>query len=118
MPVDQGPEPASLRLTSSFAGEVTVITVEGLLDATTRKQFADYLSLAGLSVILDLSGVTFMDSGALGLIIRHWQDSQAADEPFALIGVDSARSKVMWITGLAKVLPLYEALDEALVSLT
>ncbi|MEV0385002.1 STAS domain-containing protein [Nonomuraea sp. NPDC050643] len=114
MPAGEEPEAATLRLTTSFVGDVAVITVEGFLDATRREQFAEYLSQAGPSMILDLSGVTFMDSRALGLIIHHWQASQAAGGRFALVGVDYSRSKVIWITGLAKVLPLYDSLDEAL----
>ncbi|MFC4117311.1 STAS domain-containing protein [Nonomuraea zeae] len=108
---------ATLRLTSSFAGPIMVITVEGYLDATRREQFAECLSRAGPSMILDLSGVTFMDSRALGLIIHHWQASQATGGAFALIGVEYARLRVMWITGLAKVVPVYDSLEEALAAL-
>ncbi|WP_345577051.1 STAS domain-containing protein [Nonomuraea rosea] len=109
---------ATLHLATSFVGEIAVVTVEGFLDATRREQFAEYLSQAGPSMILDLSGVTFMDSRALGLIIHHWQDSQTTGGAFALIGVDYSRTKIMWITGLAKVLPLYDSLEEALGALT
>ena len=118
MSAGETPAPASVRLTSSTAGDIVVITVDGVLDATTRQQFADHLAQAGTSIILDLAGATFMDSRALGLIIHHWQASQAADGKFALVGVDYRRAKSMWITGLAKVLPLYDDLDEALAALT
>ncbi|MEV0388183.1 STAS domain-containing protein [Nonomuraea sp. NPDC050643] len=113
-PAGDEPEAAALRLTTSLVDGIAVITVEGFLDATRREQFAEYLSQAGPSMILDLSGVTFMDSRALGLLIHHWKASQAAGGRFALIGVDYTRARILWITGLAKVLPLYDSLDEAL----
>jgi anti-sigma B factor antagonist len=106
----------TLSLTSSLVDGITVITVDRLLDATTREQFAGYLSQAGPSVILDLGGVTFMDSRALGLIIHQWQTSLASGGKFALIGVEYSRSKVLWITGLVDRLPLYVSLAEALAA--
>ncbi|WP_326640340.1 STAS domain-containing protein [Nonomuraea fuscirosea] len=72
MSAGETPAPAPLRLTSSTAGDIAVIAVEGVLDATTRQQFADHLDQAGTSIILDLAGAVFMDSRALGLIIHHW----------------------------------------------
>ncbi|MFF4614760.1 STAS domain-containing protein [Nonomuraea jabiensis] len=108
---------AALSLTSSTVDEITVIKVDGVLDATTREQFADYLSLAGPDLILDLAGVTFMDSRALGLIVHHWQTSLTSGAKFALIGVEYSKSKVMWITGLAQRLPLYDTLDDALAAI-
>ncbi|MEU4510210.1 STAS domain-containing protein [Nonomuraea wenchangensis] len=108
---------AALSLTSSAVDGITVIRVDGVLDATTREQFADYLSMAGADVILDLAGVTFMDSRALGLIVHHWQTSLASGSRFALVGVEYSKSKVMWITGLAQRLPLYDTLDDALAAL-
>ncbi|MGI5270954.1 STAS domain-containing protein [Nonomuraea sp. CA-218870] len=108
---------AALSLTSSTVDEIAVIKVDGVLDATTREQFADYLSLAGPNLILDLAGVTFMDSRALGLIVHHWQTSLSSGTKFALIGVEYAKSKVMWITGLAQRLPIYDTLDDALAAI-
>ncbi|NBE98960.1 STAS domain-containing protein [Nonomuraea sp. KC401] len=108
---------AALSLTSSTVDSVTVVRVDGVLDATTREQFADYLSLAGADLILDLAGVTFMDSRALGLIVHHWQTSLASGTKFALIGVEYSKSRVMWITGLAQRLPIYDSLDDALAAI-
>ncbi|SES74510.1 anti-anti-sigma factor [Nonomuraea wenchangensis] len=108
---------AALSLTSSTVDGISVIRVDGVLDATTREQFADYLSMAGADVILDLAGVTFMDSRALGLIVHHWQTSLTSGSRFALVGVEYSKSKVMWITGLAQRLPLYDTLDDALAAL-
>lgn len=108
---------AALSLTSSTVDGITVVKVDGVLDATTREQFADYLSLAGSGLILDLAGVTFMDSRALGLIVHHWQTSLTTGSKFALVGVEYSKSKVMWITGLAQRLPLYDTLDDALAAI-
>ncbi|MCF6472894.1 STAS domain-containing protein [Nonomuraea sp. MG754425] len=115
---ENGEEPmAALSLTSSTVDGITVVRVHGVLDATTRAQFADYLTMAGADLILDLAGVTFMDSRALGLIVHRWQTSTTGGARFALIGVEYSKSKVMWITGLAQRLPLYDTLDDALAAI-
>nr|WP_260408005.1 anti-sigma factor antagonist [Planomonospora venezuelensis] len=109
-----------MTLESAVAGGVSVIRVRGLLDATTRDQFADYLAAEaaehGPDMVLDLSGVTFMDSRALGLIVHQWQASTAGGGRFALTGVEYAKTRVMWITGLAQRLPLYDTVDDALAA--
>jgi anti-sigma B factor antagonist len=109
-----------LSLTTTPRGDVAVVHVDGVLDATTRDQFADHLAEVtaehGPDLVLDLSGVSFMDSRALGLIVHHWQSSTSSGANFAIIGVEYAKTKVMWVTGLAQRLPLYETLDEALAA--
>ncbi|WP_113704059.1 STAS domain-containing protein [Nonomuraea lactucae] len=117
MPENGESSTAALSLTSSTVDEITVVKVDGVLDATTREQFADYLSLAGADLVLDLAGVTFMDSRALGLIVHQWQTSLASGSRFALVGVEYSKSKVMWITGLAQRLPIFETLDDALAAI-
>jgi anti-anti-sigma factor len=57
-----------------------------------------------------------MDSRALGLIVHHWQTSTSSGGRFGLIGVQYAKTKVMWVTGLAHRLPLYDTLEAALAA--
>ncbi|MEV0585019.1 anti-sigma factor antagonist [Nonomuraea sp. NPDC050310] len=106
----------TLELTSTAAGGFTVVRVEGVLDATTRDQFADGLAAAPGDLLLELSGVTFMDSRALGLIVHRWQANLTDGAKFGLVGVRYSTAKVMWITGLAERLPMYGTLEEALAS--
>ncbi|WP_067177153.1 STAS domain-containing protein [Microtetraspora niveoalba] len=118
------PNPGTLSLHSTAhatpAGGVVVIHVTGMLDATTREEFSGYLDSAaddqGPGMVLDLAGVTFMDSRALGLIVHHWQRATGAGADFALVGVQYPSSKVMWVTGLSQRLPMYDTLDEALAA--
>ncbi|MEW9533640.1 STAS domain-containing protein [Microbispora sp. NPDC049125] len=109
-----------LSLSSSMAGDIVVIHINGVLDATTRDQFSDYLDAEaddhGPDMILDLGKVSFMDSRALGLIVHHWQRSTTAGGNFALVAVQYPNSKVMWVTGLSQRLPLFDTLDDALAA--
>lgn len=99
---------------------IAVVHVEGILDATTRDRFARFLADTddehGPDMILDLSGVTFMDSRALGLIVHHWQRATGAGGDYALVGVSYQYCKVMWVTGLADRLPLHDTVADALAA--
>lgn len=107
----------SLTLTVEAVDDLALITVVGVLDATTRQRFTECLADAAArypaGMVLDMSGVTFLDSRALGLIVRHWRLCTAAGGHFALVGVRYRHSKVMWVTGLAERLPLYDSLEQA-----
>ena len=94
-----------------------IVAVRGELDVVTRQQFDDYLSEASAGrdrVILDLSGVDFMDTTALAVIVSHWRRQTEAGGAFILAGARYRYTKALWITGLADRLPLYETVHEAL----
>jgi anti-anti-sigma factor len=97
-----------------------VVSVRGELDVVTSRQFGDYLSQATADhdrVVLDLSGVDFMDTTALAVIVAHWRRQVEAGGRFLLAGARYKYTKALWITGLADRLPLYGTVDEALEAL-
>ena len=67
-------------------------------------------------MILDLSGVDFMDTTALAVIVGHWRRQVAAGGLFLLAGARYRYTKALWITGLADRLPMYDTVDEALAA--
>lgn len=114
------PGGASAEPGAGAVGRVPLVRVEGILDASTRERFARFLAATedehGPDMILDLSGVTFLDSRALGLIVHHWQRATGAGGRYALVGVRYQYCKVMWVTGLADRLPLYDTVADALAA--
>jgi len=111
---------ASAEAGAGALGRVPLVRVEGILDASTRERFARFLAETedehGPDMILDLSGVTFLDSRALGLIVHHWQRATGTGGRYALVGVRYQYCKVMWVTGLADRLPLYDTVADALAA--
>lgn len=96
-----------------------VVAVHGELDVTSSQQLDDCLAEASTSssrLILDLSGVNFMDTTALAVIVGHWRRQVEADGMFLLAGARYRYTKALWITGLADRLPMYDNLDEALTA--
>jgi anti-sigma B factor antagonist len=96
-----------------------VAMVRGELDVVTSQRFDDFLAEAAAScdrVILDLSGVDFMDTTALAVIVGHWRRQVAAGGLLFLAGARYRYVKALWITGLADRLPMYDTVGEALAA--
>jgi len=96
-----------------------VITIRGDLDITTSPQLDECLTEAQSDysrIILDLSGVDFLDTSALAVIVGHWKKVEAAGGLLALAGARYKYTKTLWITGLADRLTLYDDVDAGLVA--
>jgi anti-sigma B factor antagonist len=110
---------AEPRFSTEAHGDSVVVSVQGELDVTSSQRFDDCLSdAAGDSdrVILDMSGVDFMDTTALAVIVGHWRRQVADGGAFLLAGARYRYTKALWITGLADRLPMYDTVDEALAA--
>ncbi|MEV0390670.1 STAS domain-containing protein [Nonomuraea sp. NPDC050643] len=109
-----------LRLSTHHLGDIAVISVGGELDTVTRASLdrclRAYFRTPGDHVVLDLSGVTFMDSGSLGMITDHHRRAEAAAGRLAFAGASPSRIQVLWLTGLATWLPLYNDVDAAVLA--
>jgi anti-anti-sigma factor len=106
-----------LALSSEQRGSSVVVTVAGELDIVTSPALDDCLTQArsgANKVVLDLSGVDFMDTSALAVIIGHWKKLEAAGGALALAGARYRYTKTLWITGLADRLDLFDSVDDAL----
>ena len=105
-----------LSLSSEQRGPFTVVKVSGNLDLTSRDQFDQYLTTARRAtrqLIIDMSDVTFMDTGCLAVIVGHYKRLSASGG-LVLAGAQYRPAKALWITGLAYRLPLYESVDDAI----
>ncbi len=106
-----------LSLSSEQRGPYTVVKVAGNLDLVTRDQFDQFMTQvrrANKQVIVDMSAVTFMDTGCLAVIVGHWKKLLSGSGNLILAGPKHRPAKALWITGLAYRLPLYDSVDEAI----
>jgi anti-sigma B factor antagonist len=110
---------ATLELSSTRHGDRTVVVVEGELDIVSRTRFIAYLDTVirenGSKIILDLSGLGFIDTSALSTVVSYWKRLSATDGGMlALAGAHYSTARVLWITGLAQRLPMYADAEAAL----
>jgi anti-anti-sigma factor len=106
-------------LSAEDHGDSMVVAIRGDLDIVTSPQLDESLTQAEAShsrIILDLSGVDFLDTSALAVIVGHWKKAEAGGGTLALAGARYRYTKTLWITGLADRLAMYDDVDQALLA--
>jgi anti-sigma B factor antagonist len=111
-------ETNDLGLAVSTDASRTVVTVTGEIDLATQGQLRTTLNdlvVAGhVDLVLDLSGVDFVDSTGLGALIGTRRRVHAFHGSLALVIPNEAVMKVFTITGLEKVFDIHDTLAAAL----
>lgn len=94
----------------------TVVSVSGEVDVATAPELDEKLATVAASprVVVDLSGVTFLDSSGLGVLIKALRRVKETDGSLILVITESRILKVFTITGLDKVLTIVPTVDAAL----
>jgi anti-anti-sigma factor len=109
-----------LSLQHRQVGYVTVVTCRGQLlfgaesDALLKE--IDALLPMNPHILLDLGGVDYIDSGGLGLLVRCLTRVQNAAGQLSVCALSPKVSEILRVTRLDRVLRLYQAEADAIVS--
>lgn len=107
-----------LSVVRSDADGITVLALRGEVDyqsvgvLTAAMPPAD--AEVGERVVLDLSGVTFMDSSGVNALIAAHQATRAAQGWLRLVGVRGAVQRTVQLVGLDSLVDCHATLQEAL----
>lgn len=94
--------------------DVTVFRLVGPFVLGTMFEFQAALREPGVhGVIIDLSGVTYIDSAGLGVVLGHWSHVQRGGYKFALVGMSPRVHTIFEITHTDTVLPIFATQAEA-----
>lgn len=92
------------------AGDTAVVAVTGELDSHTCNEFKRYLHEAieegAGNVVVDLTGVTFIDSAALGVIIGSARRLAPHRSRLSIDCLDNSVGRVLRIVGMDRVFPV------------
>ncbi len=98
-----------------------IVTLAGEVDIYTAPRFKEcLLELLDGGVerlVVDLNGVTFIDSTALGVLIGGVRRVNAASGAMALVVTSRPVERVLSITGLDRVFTIKESLADAIAAL-
>ena len=109
-------EPEPFRV---FALAVThegqqVLEVKGALTSSASAAFNDaVLAVKTSNLILELSGVTMVDSVAVGALVRAFVSCNKSGRKLALVGMNHRVQNVLHITGIAPLFDTYETVAQA-----
>ena len=86
-------------------GDLAIVTVTGELDPYGSQEFPDCLeglvAFGYAVVIIDLSGVTYIDSGGLDALVRANKRAQAAGARLIVLKPSAGVNRVLDITGVS-----------------
>ncbi len=108
-----------LEITVEATDDYTVCRPVGELDAFTVGQFRESMTgLGGQRLLIDLSGVPFLDSAGLGALIGGVRRAREADGDVAVFGARPAVARLLHTTGFDRVAPVSETEEDAAQALT
>ena len=103
------------------ADSTAVLRPAGRLDLQTaadfRQRVTDAVEAGRSAVVIDLAGVTFMDSSGLGALIAALKTARQAGGDLRIAGVGSQVAMIMQLTQMDRVLTAHGTVDEALAAL-
>ncbi len=108
----------NIEATVGHLGTVAVVAVTGEIDVTSAEVLRD--TLAGLAtaeqpdVVVDLRGVTFLDSTALGVLVGAHKRSRELGGELRLAVTEPRILKIFEITGLTEVFTIAATPEAAL----
>jgi anti-anti-sigma factor len=99
---------------SGSASEVTILSLTGPLTIATLFDFQTAIRQPDLkNTIIDFSGVPYMDSAGLGIVLSHWAHTQRIGVKFAAVGISDRVRVLLEMTGVSKLLPQYATSADA-----
>lgn len=111
-----------MRIQDELRGDITIIRLKGdfMGDPDTgvfREKIKDTLEKGMKKIILDLSGVKWMNSLGLGALISAYTSVKNHDGDMVITNVTKKVQSLFMITQLIKVFKHYDTLDEAISAL-
>jgi len=102
-------------------GTLGLIVLTGEVDISTAPRFkeclVEFLDSGIVRLVIDLSGVTFIDSTALGVLIGGVRRAHTAGGAMTLVVTSRPVERVLSITGLDRVFDLHPTREAAVEAL-
>lgn len=101
--------------------EVTVLALDGELDLVTapllRQHVVAEVAAGHHRLVLDLTGLTFIDSAGLGQVVAALKRARSHDGGLEVVVPEPRVRRVFELCDLDRVLPLHHTVDAAVAAL-
>ena len=103
--------------TAGSTDDVTVYQLKGKLSLETVAGFIPQMRQeSARRVVLDMSGVNFLDSAGVGALVSLFVSRRNQGKSFALAALAPQATAVITVAGLQKLLPVSRTVEEASAS--
>jgi anti-anti-sigma factor len=108
----------TLEKLPSSTDAVAIFKATGKLSLETVSDFTPVLRPEpAANVVLDLSGVSFLDSAGVGALVSLFVNRRGQGKTFSLAALTPQSTAVVTVAGLQNLLPVYKTVEEALAKL-
>lgn len=102
------------------ADGVVIVTCQGRIvfgdEATALRERLKEVLKSTRQVVLNLSGITYIDSGGLGTLVGVYSSARAAGADIKLTGLGQRLRDLLQITKLSTVFEVYETEQQAIAA--
>ena len=101
-------------------GQVTVVEIAGDIDSNTAPQAQERvlpLAQPGSKILLDMSGVEYMSSAGLRMLLSIYRQISRGDGGVVLVGLSEEIKDTMSVTGFLNFFTTRDTVDEGLQAL-
>lgn len=110
----------SVRTSSAAGRESTVVSVFGEVDILTtprlRDELIDLIAAGQHHLILDLEGVTFLDSTGLGVLVGALKRVRHVQGSMRLVCTSERLLKIFRITGLHEIFAIHKSVAQGVAT--
>ena len=114
-------EHMNLKIETRLVNGVTIVSCQGRImfgeEANALRDFLKEALGKTPQMVLNLSGVTYIDSGGLGMLVGVYSSARGAGADIKLTGLGQRMRDVLQITKLATVFQVFDSEQEALTAL-
>lgn len=100
-------------------GDFTVVELKGEVDLScspdARQQILEVIN-AGHNLLVDMSGVTYIDSSGVASLVEGYQSARKKNQQFGLVAVSRSAMSVLSLARLDKVFPIHESVEARLAA--
>ncbi|WP_411075733.1 STAS domain-containing protein [Streptomyces sp. cmx-4-7] len=116
---DKAGRAARLSVAHHVVHGARIVTLRGEIDYDEQDVLREALLPEGepvLPVVADMSGVTFIDSSGINVLLRTSQQTAQAQSRLSIAAPTDSVRRVLSLTGADTVIPCHPALEDALRS--
>lgn len=110
----------TLKMDTLLADGVTIVACSGRIifgeESSGLRESLKTLLNGTKKIVLNLSGVSYIDSGGLGTLVGVYSSARAAGADVKLTGLNQRLRDVLAITKLATVFEVYDTEQEAIAA--
>jgi anti-sigma B factor antagonist len=110
----------NLKMETRVVDGVTIVACQGRIvfgeEATALRQGLRQVLTVTRQVVLDLSGVSYIDSGGLGTLVGVYSSARSNGADIKLMGLGQRLRDVLQITKLATVFEVYDNEQQAVAA--